>query len=639
MCGLVGLFLNKEISKVEISNIILGMNDTLIHRGPDNSGLWMDSKGNIALAHRRLSILDLTESGNQPMISSSKKYILVFNGEIYNHLSIRVTLQNEIKKINWNGFSDTETLLFALEYWGLDKTLKNIRGMFAFALWDNEKKKLTIAKDCAGEKPLYYGWVDGNFIFASELRAITKFPNFKKKICKDSLSDFLKFSYVPSPKSIYENIYKLEAGNYLEIDLVQIKKKEFNIRKYWSIEDIYPKKNKLELNDTTNYLHKLIENSVKAELLADVPLGAFLSGGIDSSLVVALMQKNQSKPVKTFTVGFENKKFDESIHSKKISKYLNTDHNEFILTQKKMLDIIPNISKIYDEPFADSSQIPTYFICKEAKKKVSVILSGDGGDELFGGYNRYKFAPQIWFYIKFMPIRFRNFILKFLVTLQNNYKYFEIGQLQKLYFSQQNAKNLKDFFFNLTKSTFDSDEIIKNYKNNNFKKLIFNEFWKNQEKIEYKPEQIMMNWDIKTYLIDDILCKIDRAAMANSLETRVPFLDRDILEFSTQIPTSLKIKNNKTKWLLRKILNNYLPNNLIDRPKSGFSIPLAEWLRGPLRDWVESLLNKNKLDEEGFFNSEIVLQKWQEHLSGKYDWSNILWNLLIFQDWQEKQKY
>jgi len=368
-------------------------------------------------------------------------------------------------------------------------------------------------------------------------------------------------------------------------------------------------------------------------------LGAFLSGGIDSSLIVALMQKNQTKPINTFTVGFEDKKFDESLYAKKISSHLKTEHNEFFLTYKKMIDVIPNISNIYDEPFADSSQIPTFFICKEVKKKVSVILSGDGGDELFGGYNRYKFASQIWSFARFLPIKSRNLILKFILSASNKYKFLDNFKIQKLYFSLYNAKNLNNFFFNLTTSTFDSDQIIKDYTFNDSKKIIFDKFWKSQCKNKSNPEQIMMNWDIKNYLMDDILCKIDRAAMANSLETRVPYLNKEILEFSMQIPLNFKIKNNTTKWLLREILKNYLPNDLINRPKTGFSIPLADWLRGPLRDWVESILNKKKLDEEGIFNSEIVLQKWHEHLSQKFDWSNILWNLLIFQDWQEKQKY
>ncbi len=506
-----------------------------------------------------------------------------------------------------------------------------------------------MARDRFGEKPLYYGWVNNNFVFASEIKAIKKIKNFNNPICKHALNQYLKVNYVPSPLSIYKNIFKLNPGSYIEINQSTNQTDYLKHKKFWSLDDKIKEKKFSIINDENLILEELerkLIQSVKSQMLSDVPLGGFLSGGVDSSLIIALMQKENIKPTKTFTIGFEDKQFDESFFAKKISNHLGTDHNEIIITDKDSLDVIPLLPTIYDEPFADSSQIPTYLICKAAKQNVTVALSGDGGDEIFGGYNRYTWSPKIWKKISFLPFSLRkilsqtalniseknfNFILNLFVN-RGGYKVHKIAK------ALINSKSLENFMQNLTLEWTEDKDLILNYeKNINGNEYLFQNKLDNLDFEFNDPISKMIYLDTVTYLQDDILCKLDRAAMSNSLETRVPFLDKEVVEFANKIPINIKIKNGIGKWPLKKILSKYIPNNLSDRPKTGFSIPLGNWLRGPLKDWSESLLDEKRIKEEGNFSTKLIRSKWSKHLDGKQDFSSSLWSILMFQSWFENQ--
>ena len=650
MCGISGIIKQNNTNTFDLESEIVKMSQSLRHRGPDNSGTWIDNNNGVALGHQRLSILDLSAAGNQPMQLQNKNLVLSFNGEIYNHLEIREKLENQSQgNFKWMSHSDTETLLRAFENWGTSETLKICSGMFSIALWNKKKKILTLARDRFGEKPLYYGWVNNDFIFASEIKAIKTNKSFNNSICKNSLDHYLKVNYVPAPFSIYKNIFKLESGTYIEINkstknVGQIKKKIF-----WSLESSI-KNNKLSTIRDESYIIKKLEKklikSVKSQMLSDVPLGGFLSGGVDSSLITALMQNENNQSIKTFTIGFQDKQFDESIYAKKISNYLGTDHNEIIISDKDCRDVIPLLPKIYDEPFADSSQIPTYLICKVAKQNVTVALSGDGGDEIFGGYNRYTWGPRIWEKISILPFSLRKKLgelsLKFLERNLNiifnlfvnrgGYKIHKIGK------ALINSTNIDNFMQNMTLEWKEENSLILDHKNNLFENsYIFQNKINNLNFTFNDPISKMIYLDTVTYLQDDILCKLDRAAMSNSLETRLPFLDKEVIEFANKIPIDIKIKNGIGKWPLKQILSKYIPKDLIDRPKTGFSIPLGKWLKGPLRDWAENLLNEKRITQEGIFSAKLINAKWQQHLDGKQDHSSNLWGILMFQSWLENQ--
>ena len=635
MCGIAG-YLGETQNP---SYCLMEMAKAINHRGPDNQDFWSDDK--IGLAHARLSIIDLSAAGNQPMHSPSRNHVMIFNGEIYNHKHIRSQL-DLISKRNWQGHSDTETLLTAIEEWGLEKTLIKTKGMFAIALWDKKAKKLSLACDRIGEKPLYYGWVKEQFVFASELKSIKKFQGFNNEIDRNSLALFLRLNSIPAPYSIYKNIYKLEPGQIIEINSASMELKKHN---FWSLEDIYKKKNFDKFDgsplEAVNQLESVLSEAVASQMQSDVPLGAFLSGGIDSSTIVALMQSHAKSKVNTFTIGFNSKEFDEAKHASLVAKHLGTNHYDRYVTDRDALDVIPSLPNIYDEPFADSSQIPTYLVSKFAKQKVTVALSGDAGDELFGGYNRYIFSEKALNTILKAPDSLKKLISKIIFSVSEEKwnsilssffsKHFNnIGHKLHKTANILPSRSVRDLHFKLISQIQSPSDWLKNI--TEYKTVLSDDI----ERFEgLNSIESMMAYDLISYLPTDILTKVDRAAMAVSLETRVPFLDPDVIAFSASLPIELKIRNGVSKWALREVLYKYVPKDLIERPKMGFGVPLAEWLRGPLQDWAESLLDEKRLHEEGFFNVEFVRNKWLEHLSGRRNWSYQLWNVLMFQAWLE----
>ena len=648
MCGISG-FVSNELDNSVIAETVKSMSDQIKHRGRDNSGIWIDKNIGIALAHQRLSIVDLSMAGAQPMISYCGRYYIVFNGEIYNHLDIRNEIQEAIK---WKGHSDTETLINAISYFGIEKTLQRVTGMFSFALWDRRSKNLTLAKDRIGEKPLYYGFSGKSLVFASELKAILKFPNFSRIIDRNALSLYFQFGYIPAGYSIYKDISKLIPGTFITFSMKDIKYKIIpKYNQYWSFNQISLNQfNKPFIGSETaaiNKLEILLEKSIKSQLIGDVPIGAFLSGGIDSTTVVSLMQNLSSKPVQTFTVGFNEKIYDESFKAKNVSKYLGTIHNEIFLSSEEAKNIIPILPDIYDEPFSDVSQIPTYLISKLSSEKVKVCLSGDGGDELFCGYNRHLLIPKLWNILKRIPIPLRNFIAIFIrlipqSTWDNFYYYFKIFLPKYLQLNNPTLKfhklsdiicsqTLFDIYLCLV-SSWDSSSTISNH----FTNLILGKQFDFTNYSKHNPEHQMMLLDSISYLPNDILVKVDRAAMYSSLETRMPMLDNKIIEFAWSIPLSMKIKNNQSKWILKELLNRYIPQNIIEGPKSGFSVPIAEWLRGPLKEWANELLDSKLIYSQKYLSPKIIRKKWHEHLSGNKDWSSQLWTILMFQAWAQR---
>ncbi|MDC0940521.1 asparagine synthase (glutamine-hydrolyzing) [Candidatus Pelagibacter sp.] len=646
MCGINGFYSKTSLT---FDNAIVRMNSAISHRGPDNNDFWIDKKSGIVLGHQRLSIIDLSAAGSQPMKSISDRFVLTYNGEIYNHLQIRAKLQKPGNNIRWKGTSDTETLLAAIENWGIEITLQEIEGMFAFALWDKKERCLTLVRDRIGEKPLYYGFQNkqGNkvFMFSSELKALKAHPIFEGEIDKNVINLQLRHSCIPAPYSIYKNIYKLLPGNYLTIKDIDLKKGLIPVsRNYWSLKEIAVNGNvnpiKLSEKEVQNGLEYNLKNSIKKQILSDVPIGAFLSGGIDSSIVVALMQSQSNYPIKTFTIGFEDDNYSEAKYAKKISKHIGTDHTELYISPKKALDIIPKLPLIYDEPFSDSSQIPTFLVSELAKKQVKVALSGDGGDELFCGYNRHLIINKFENIINYMPLDLRK-IISFLLKTISPKNWTKISKIlpglnrhvnlgDKIYKVANiiSANSSHEIYQRLCSHWQNPSEIVKNSEE---PKTLLSEFKNNLK--ELNSQQQMMVMDFLTYLPDDILVKIDRAAMSTSLETRAPFLDHKLIEYVWKIPHHLKFRNNKGKWILRKILNKYIPKDLTERPKMGFAIPIDYWLRGELKDWAESLLNEKNLEQQGYFNSKLIRKKWTEHLSGKKNWQSDLWDILMFQAW------
>jgi asparagine synthase (glutamine-hydrolysing) len=640
MCGLAGFWDLGTYSEEALLSSVRCMADTLRHRGPDDTGAWSDAQAGIALGHRRLSIVDLSSAGHQPMHSASNRYVMAFNGEIYNHLDLRA----ELNGIAWFGHSDTETLLAGFEAWGVVATLKKAVGMFAIALWDKQKQTLTLARDRFGEKPLYYGWVNGAFVFGSELKALRAFPGFDNPVSREALAQYMRFSYVPAPLSIYQDIYKLEPGCLLTLDgLSDVASNDsLKITKWWTLAEVVQAGKKNQITDEVEAVDALelcLAKAVKLQSLADVPLGAFLSGGVDSSTIVALMQQQSTRPVKTFTVGFKEAGFDESPYAKAVAQHLGTDHSELFVSSVEAQAFIQQLPSMYDEPFADSSQIATHLVCKAARQQVTVALSGDAGDELFGGYNRYFWGPRIWNWLAWVPYQVRQVLGQALTAVPVT-KWDGLGgrlgvvrpgeKLNKLGCSIQGVRNLDDLYMSLVSEWQDPGGVVKlaGGKADTAIQVPDNLF----------AAERMMYLDSMSYLPDDILCKVDRAAMATSLETRVPFLDHRVVELAWRMPLHMKIRGNQGKWALRQVLYKYVPRKLIDRPKAGFGIPVGQWLRGPLRDWAEGLLDAQRLVREGYFYPAPIRTKWAEHLSGKRDHTLSLWAVLMFQSWLEGNK-
>ncbi|MCD6401845.1 MAG: asparagine synthase (glutamine-hydrolyzing), partial [Anaerolineales bacterium] len=606
MCGITGFWQLKGNNKELLKDTIIKMTKTFTHRGPDDSGFYINKETGIALGHRRLSILDLSPKGHQPMESFSGRHVIVYNGEVYNYKELRKEIENDFN-IKFKSSSDTEVVLAGFEVWGIEETLKRLNGMFAFALWDKKEKKLYLARDRIGIKPLYYGVQNGILFFASELKAIRANRFFKPKINRNALALFFRHNYIPAAYSIYKNVKKLEPAHYAVID----RNLNINIQCYWDIKRITKEgiKNPIDLleKDAVFELERLLLDSVKKRMIADVPLGAFLSGGIDSSTVVALMQAQSNISVKTFTIGFYEDNYNEAKFAKDVTKHLGTDHTELYVTPKETMDVIPKLPDMYDEPFSDSSQIPTFLVSQLTRRYVTVSLSGDGGDETFGGYNRYFWADNIWEKINFMPLILRSQITKIISLfspefIDNFFKTIEVivpekfkqtlygDKLHKL--SEILTSRSPDEIYKRLISHWKSPETL--VLNSIEPKIIIDDFFRIKNLIpEFKDR--MMFFDLMTYLPDDILTKVDRASMSVSLEARVPILDHRIVEFSKRLPLSFKIKNGKSKWILRQVLYKYVPKELVERPKMGFGVPIDNWIRDPLRDWAEDLLDEKKI--------------------------------------------
>jgi asparagine synthase (glutamine-hydrolysing) len=646
--------------------VVTSMALAIQHRGPDDAGAWVDSEAGVALGHRRLSIIDLSPAGHQPMASASGRFVIALNGEIYNHLELRAELASTAAAPAWRGHSDTETLLSAFEQWGVEVTLTRTVGMFAMALWDKREQTLHLARDRFGEKPLYYGWADGAFVFGSELKALRTYPGFANPVCREALLQYFRFTYVPAPRSIYQGTYKLEPGCLLSIHgpppasapaeplRPPAAYQGLTLSRWWSLAQVVEAGVQHPLVDEHEALETLdgrLRDAVRLQSLADVPLGAFLSGGVDSSAIVALMQAQASRPVKTFTIGFEEAGFDESPHARAVAQHLGTEHSEMFVSAAEARAVIGKLPAMYDEPFADSSQIPTHLVCQAARRQVTVALSGDAGDELFGGYNRYFWGPRIWNRLAWLPFPLRRAlgaaISGFSVggwdslggalnrLLPGTAGIANVGdKAHKLAARLGHVRNPDDLYLSLV-SEWPAPELLVRAAGTQLREpsSLLADDLPNAGLVASSLR--MMYQDSRTYLPDDILCKVDRAAMAVSLETRVPFLDHRVAELAWQLPLSMKIRGNEGKWALRQILYKYVPRELIERPKAGFAIPVGQWLRGPLRDWAEALLDESRLTREGYLNPAPIREKWLEHLSGRHDWTPRLWSVLMFQAWLE----
>lgn len=648
MCGLTGFWSGQPVG--DRAAIVGRMAGMLHHRGPDDSGVWVDDAIGIALAHRRLSILDLSSAGHQPMLSACGRHVLAFNGEIYNHLELRIRLEQGGASPAWRGHSDTETLLACFAAWGIAETLQAAVGMFAIALWDRQQKVLTLARDRIGEKPLYYGWQGAALLFGSELKALRAHPAFLREVDRDALTLFLRHNYIPSPHSIYRGIAKLPPGHFLRVTAQDREAGSLRPEPYWRYNDIVT----AGLGDpfagseteAVDALEQQLMRSIGGQMLADVPLGAFLSGGIDSSTVVALMQAQSRQPVRTFTIGFDEADYNEATHAAAVARHLGTQHTELYVRPEDALAVIPELPSIYCEPFGDSSQIPTFLVSRLARQQVTVALSGDAGDELFGGYNRYLLACRLWRRLGLLPMPARRAAVAALHALPPVFwngilgvarpvlpRRFRVGAAADKVRKLADILALPDgeaVYRRLVSHDLDPAHVVIGGAEPPTL-LTQRNAWPRTDAFEHW----MMALDAQTYLPDDILVKVDRAAMANSLETRVPLLDHRIVEFAWRLPLSLKIRDGQGKWILRQVLYRHVPKELVDRPKMGFGVPIDAWLRGPLREWAEALLDESRLKREGYFQPAPIRQKWREHLSGSHNWQYWLWNVLMFQAWLE----
>ena len=644
MCGLTGFWQGGGVSYGTLVEQICVMSECLRHRGPDDDGFWVDEKVGVALGFRRLAILDLSPHGHQPMMSACGRFVIVFNGEVYNFRDLRQNLEE--RGHTFRGQSDTEVILASLVEWGLETAVSRFIGMFAFALWDKREHKLSLVRDRLGIKPLYYGFIGSNFLFGSELESLRRYPAFQPDIDRGSLSLLLRHNTIPAPYSIYKGIYKLPPGCLLNVLSPQstITQPET----YWSVKRVIETIESYESSEieAIKELDVLLQDAVGKRLISDVPLGAFLSGGIDSSLVVALMQGQSMHPVKTFTIGFTDEDFNEAKRAREVANFLGTDHTELYLTPEDVLSVVPKLPQIYDEPFSDSSQIPTHLVSKMTRNHVTVAISGDGGDELFGGYRRYIYIKAIWDKLNWVPKQFRPKLGRGLAMFSPSFYDRWFSSLLPIMNQYGRPESVGTQLYKLSELLCASHpELVYHY---------IHSHWKTPSQVVidgYEPSTIAtepQNWvqasdfretmlymDMINYLPNDILTKLDRATMAVSLEARVPLLDHRVVEFAWRVPVSMKFKDGIGKWLLRQVLYKYVPQNIVDRPKKGFGVPLAYWLRYPLRDWAESLLDEKRLRCEGFFDPIPIRQKWQEHLSQKQDWHLYLWDVLMFQAWHE----
>jgi asparagine synthase (glutamine-hydrolysing) len=642
MCGLAGVWAQDR--PVDDACEIAGrMAARIVHRGPDDSGIWVEREAGLVLAHRRLAIVDLSAAGHQPMLSHSGRMVIAYNGELYNSADLRRELEGAGAARDWRGHSDTETLIEAIEHWGVVGALERSNGMFAFASWDRQERTLTLARDRLGEKPLYYGRAGRDFVFGSELKALVAHPDFVGTIDDAALSQFLRHSFVPAPLSIWRGISKLPPAHYLEVRAGGTEVGE--PIPYWDLRNVAERGAAAPLADTpelTDRLEVLLKDAVLRRMVADVPLGAFLSGGIDSSAIVALMQAQSPRPVRTFTIGFGEKEHDEAEHAAAIARHLGTDHTELYVRAGEALDLVPSLPEIWDEPFADASQIPTYIVSKLAREHVTVSLSGDAGDELFAGYKRYFIGQRMNEWAKRAPGPVRRLAAGALAAPKSARM---VAAMEK-FGAAGRGLNLADrlskvalllreetpagIHSRLLSNPVAPEQLLAAGRGADFAARTVPDFADFRE--------WMMCADTLGYLPDDILVKLDRASMAVSLESRVPLLDHRLVELAWRIPMSAKMKGGVGKRILRDVLYRHVPQALVDRPKKGFSAPIETWLRGPLRDWAEALLDPTLLRDEGYFEIATVRRIWDEHVRGARRWHNTLWPVLMFQAWQQEQR-
>lgn len=654
MCGIAGYWQSAPFDGTAARAVIERMSSAIAHRGPDDSGAWLDADAGIALGHRRLSVVELSAAGHQPMASASGRYGVVFNGEVYNHNELRVRLEREAgHTLPWRGHSDTEVLLAAIESWGVTRALQAAVGMFAFALWDRRERTLTLARDRLGEKPLYYGWQssgsDRALLFGSELKALRAHPAFTAGVDRDALTLFMRLGYVPAPHTIYRGIRKLPPGT---LAVLRAPDAEPDIQPYWSAQDVMlcGHRSPLDLDpeEAVDRLEALLRDAVRQQMVADVPLGAFLSGGIDSSTVVALMQAQSTRPVRTFSIGFHEPGFNEAEHAKAVAAHLGTDHTELYVTPAQAMQVVPRLPAMYDEPFADSSQIPTHLVAQLARQHVTVALSGDAGDELFCGYSRYLLAQRLWQRIRAVPVPMRRAAAAMIAAVSEpTWDRIAEGLGHLLPMSERFARpgeklhkgaramaagSSDALYLNLVSLWADPGTLVLGARE---PRTVLT--GANTPLRELPDVQRMMAFDLLTYLPDDILVKVDRAAMAVSLETRVPLLDHRVIEFAWQLPMALKLRDGVGKWALRQVLYRHVPRALVERPKMGFGVPIDSWLRGPLRDWAEALLDPHRLEADGLLAVEPIRRAWKQHLDGSANRQYPLWNVLMFQAWLREQ--
>lgn len=655
MCGIAGIFSNRAPDLAVLNQ----MAQAIVHRGPDDGGIWTDAESGIGFAHRRLSIVDLSQSGHQPMETPDGRLVLNFNGEIYNHRSLRTEVESfgGVPAGGWRGHSDTETLLAAISTWGLDGAIRRATGMFALALWDSRKRVLALARDRFGEKPLYYGWAGRDFVFGSELKALKPHPNFDNSISRRALKLYAAQSYVPAPFTIYERIYKLPPGCVLELtqDACTASLSEppgenrvsggLHLHRYWAYREVIERGLADPIVDRTEALNELdrtLDDAIRSQSMADVPVGAFLSGGIDSSTIAALYQRHSAVPIRTYTIAFEEASYNEASDARKVAEHLGTVHHEHLVTACEAQNVIPSLPTIYDEPFADSSQIPTFLVSRVARAEVKVALTGDGGDELFGGYARHFSAPSIWQHIRRVPTPIRSIAGAALATIPSSFwsrasdllpgrrqPHFG-GKLQKAFRVLSKAETLQDLYFAfLDEWSFERHAVRGDAPLD----------WPvNDDPIANAQDALsIMYYDAVGYLPDDILCKVDRASMAVSLETRVPFLDHRVAEAAARIPLNMKLEGGCGKQIVRRLLSAYVPQEILERPKAGFAIPVGEWIKGPLRPWAEDLLNDPHIAQDGWFDWEVVQRRWEMHLNGRRDSTQALWAILMFQAWHRQE--
>jgi asparagine synthase (glutamine-hydrolysing) len=648
MCGFTGyLASNNQAFESSAEPTLRRMANAIVHRGPDSDGYWTDPAAGIGLAHRRLAIVDLSPAGAQPMASGSGRYVIAFNGEIYNHPRLRQMLEAEGRGgATWRGHSDTETLLAGFDAWGIEGTLQRTIGMFAIALWDRQTRVLTLARDRVGEKPLYYGWQgQGNgaaFLFGSELSALRRHPAFAATVNRDALALYMRHNCIVGEHSIYSGIRKLPPGHLLTVSAAA---PEPVVRQWWSVAAVAEQGVAQPFAGTPDQavdeLDALLRDAVAQQMMADVQLGAFLSGGIDSSTVVALMQAQSSRPVRTFSIGFHEEGYNEAEHAKAVAKHLGTDHTELYVTPEQALAVIPKLPALYSEPFADSSQIPTFLVSQLARQHVTVSLSGDAGDELFCGYNRYSMTARWWHKLSRLPLPLRRLLARAITAvppgawdkLAGGLPMSRVGDKLHKGAALLGSRNVADLYRGMVSHWTDPASVVLGATDPATVLTGLAPAFKGLGDVER-----MMALDMLSYLPDDILAKVDRAAMGVSLETRVPFLDHRVVEFAWSLPLAYKLRGGVTKWPLRQVLYRHVPRELIERPKMGFGVPIDHWLRGPLRDWAETLLAEPRLRAEGYFNPEPIRRKWVEHLSGQRNWQYHLWDVLMFQAWLEQQR-